>query len=30
MTFADLCVFLVVLFAFGTLILKVIEVARHK
>lgn len=30
MTFADLCVFLVVLFAFATLILKVIEVARHK
>ena len=30
MSFADLCVFLVVLFAFATLILKVIETARHK
>jgi len=30
MSFADICVFLVVLFAFATLILKVIEVARHK
>lgn len=30
MNFADQCVFLVVLFAFATLILKVIEVARHK
>lgn len=30
MSFADLCVFLGVLFAFGTLILKVVEVARSK
>ena len=30
MSFADLCVFLVVLFAFATLVLKVVEVARHK
>lgn len=30
MSFADLCIFLGVLFAFGTLILKVIEVARSK
>lgn len=30
MTFGNLCLFLVVLFAFGTLLLKVIEMARHK
>lgn len=30
MTFADLCILLGVLFAFATLILKVVEVARHK
>lgn len=30
MSFADLCVFLVVLFAFATLILKVVEKARHQ
>ena len=30
MSFAGLCVFLGVLFAFGTLILKVVEVARSK
>lgn len=29
-TFADLCLFLGVLFAFGTLILKVIEVVRSR
>ena len=28
MTFADLCLFLGSLFAFGTLVLKVIEVSR--
>lgn len=30
MTFADLCLFLGALFAFATLILKVIEVTRSK
>lgn len=30
MTFADLCLLLGVLFAFGTLVLKIIEVARTK
>jgi hypothetical protein len=30
MQFADLCVFLAVLFAFATLVLKVVEVARRE
>ena len=30
MSFADLCLLLGALFAFGTLILKVVEVARKK
>lgn len=30
MAFADLCTLLLVLFAFGTLLLKVIEVTRQK
>lgn len=30
MSFADLCVFLLVLFAFATLILKVVEVTRRE
>ncbi len=30
MTLADLCLILGVLFAFGTLVLKIIEVARTK
>jgi hypothetical protein len=30
MTFGDVCVLLMVLFAFATLILKVVEVKRHK
>ena len=30
MTFADLCLFVGALFAFGMLILKIIEVARTK
>ena len=30
MTFAELCIFLGALFAFATLILKVVEVARSK
>lgn len=30
MTFAQICLFLGVLFAFATLILKVVEVARSK
>lgn len=30
MAFADLCALLLVLFAFGTLLLKVVELARQK
>lgn len=30
MAFADLCLILGMLFAFGTLVLKIIEVARNK
>ena len=30
MTFAELCIFLTVLFCFGTLILKVVEISRGK
>ena len=30
MDFANLCVFLLVLFAFATLILKIVEVTRQK
>ena len=30
MTFADLCLFLGVLIAFATLVVKVIEAARHR
>lgn len=30
MTVADLCLILGVLFAFGTLVLKIIEVARYR
>ncbi len=30
MSFGDVCLFLAALFAFGTLLLKVVEVARHK
>ena len=30
MSFADLCIFLGVMFAFATLILKVVELARAK
>ncbi len=30
MTFGDVCVLLMVLFAFATLILKVVEVKHHK
>lgn len=30
MSFGELCLFLGVLFAFATLILKVVEVTRHK
>ena len=30
MSFGDLCLFLGALFGFGTLLLKVVEVARHK
>lgn len=30
MAFADLCTFLLVLFAFGTLLLKVVELTRRK
>jgi hypothetical protein len=30
MSFGDLCLFLGVMFTFGTLLLKVIEVTRHK
>jgi hypothetical protein len=30
MTFGDVCVLLMVLFAFATLMLKVVEVNRHK
>ncbi|MEH3159534.1 MAG: hypothetical protein PGN08_11790 [Sphingomonas taxi] len=30
MSFGDVCLFLAALFGFGTLLLKVVEVARHK
>lgn len=30
MSFGDLCLFLGALFGFGTLLLKVVEVARHR
>jgi hypothetical protein len=30
MTFSDLCLFLATLFAFGTLLLKLVEVTRRK
>ncbi len=30
MSFGDVCLFLAALFGFGTLLLKVVEVSRHK
>lgn len=30
MSFGDVCLFFAALFGFGTLLLKVVEVARHK
>jgi len=30
MSFGDVCLLLVALFGFGTLLLKVVEVARHR